>query len=180
MPGPGSGRYTSYTPVDSTLAPSKTRYDSRLALFNNKSAAGKGDIQTDLVTKAKSALEEGKGDLQMFPEGVDMAYGAAPTLADAQQNRVGDPANPYVPDLSSPGAEEGKINVNPLSKSGAGSIDAVGADGIKPNYVLPTSVVDQASDSLGAQSPHLTSRVIGGSPIGQELVMGKSKGSQGG
>lgn len=179
MPGPGSGRYTNYTPLDTASA---ERYARRQSLFNAKADGGRGDVavQNELVANAKSVLEAGEGDKQMFPEGVDMAYGNAPVLADTQLNRAGDPANPYVPDLSSPGAVDGKINVSPLEKDGQGSIKATGDGGVKPNYVLPTSVVDQSSDSLGAQSPHLTSPAIGGSPILEELVKGKSKGTQGG
>lgn len=183
MPGPGSGRYTNYTPANTGIdSNSVDKYLKRQSLFNAKAAGGRGDIaiQAEVVANAKAVLEAGAGDLQMFPEGVDMAYGNAPVLADAQVNRAGDPANPYVPDLSSPGAVDGKINVSPLEKDGQGSIKATGDGGIKPNYVLPTSAVDQSSDSLGTQSPHLTSTTIGGSPILQDLVKGKSKGTQGG
>jgi len=174
MPGPGSGRYTNYTPLSVNSA---TAYSRRLGLFNGKAASGKGNFQTDLVANAVAILEGGVGDSQMFPTGVSMAYSGAPTLADAQVNRPGDPGNPYIPDLSSPGAVDGKVNVNPLEKDGQGTIAVTD---LKSTYVLPTSPVDQSSDSLGTQSPSLTSPLIGASPINVNLVLGKSKGSQGG
>ena len=170
----GSGRYTNYTPLNTISA---AAYNKRLALFNLKATADIGDFQADLVAKAKIALEAGNGDLQMFPSGVSMSYSTAPSLLEARVDRVGDPANPYVPDLSSPGAVDGHININPLEKTGNGSL---APNVIRPNYVGPTSPVSQESDSLGTQSPHLTSAAIGASPILKTLVKGKSPGSQGG
>lgn len=183
MPGPGSGRYTNYTPANTGIdSNSVDKYLKRQSLFNAKAANKRGEvaIQAKIVADAASAFEAGKGDLQMFPLGVNMSYGDAPLLGDAQVNRPGDPANPYVPDLSSPGALDGKINVSPLEKDGQGSISATGEDGVKPNYILPTTAVDQSSDSLGTQSPSLTSPLIGTSPLLKPLVMGKSRGTQGG
>lgn len=170
----GSGRYTNYTPLNTISA---AAYNKRLALFNSKATAGIGDFQTELVKKAIIALEAGKGDTQMFPTGVTMSYSAAPNLLEARVDRVGDPTNPYVPDLSSPGAVDGHININPLEMKGNGSL---APNVIRPSYVGPTSTVSQESDGLATQSPHLTSAAIGASPILKTLVMGKSPGSQGG
>jgi hypothetical protein len=43
------------------------------------------------------------GDLGMFPQGVDMSYGAAPDVTTVKWTNPGDPANPYTPDITSPG-----------------------------------------------------------------------------
>ena len=176
MPGPGSGRYTNYTPLDTASA---ERYARRQSLFNAKADGGRGDVafQNELVDNAKSVLEAGEGDAQMFPAGVNMAYGNAPVLADTQLNRAGDPANQYMPDISSPGAIDGRVNVNPTTKLGQGSISVQDAN---PAYVVSNSVVDQSSDSLGGMSPHVTSAAIGATPLSQTLVMGKSRGTLGG
>lgn len=179
MPTLGSGRYTNYTPLN---VESAARYNKRLAIFNNKTDAERGLMgnQDTLVKNAKAALSAGTGDIQMFPTGVNMSFSAAPSLSETRLDRVGDPTNPYVPDLSSPGAIDGKINISPLEMDGNGSINATGDGGVKPHYVIPTTLVGQSSDSLGTQSPHLTSAGIGVSPILTDLIMGKSKGTQGG
>lgn len=193
MPGPGSGRYTNYTaPADIPLPgrPGKSSadaYKDRYKLFNAKADAEKGaffgeggENVKDYVATAAAILEAGVGDKQMFPTAVNMAYGpsaygsGAPNLADTQLNRAGDPANPYVPDISSPGAVEGSTNVDPQTKTGNG---ALAPDVIKPTYVLPNSKVGQNANNLGTQSPHLTAPSVGASPIGSELVKGKSKGT---
>jgi len=173
MGTPGSGRYTNYTPLNTESA---ARYLRRKGIFNDKADGDKGNFgtQAELVAKAASLLEAGAGDIQMFPSNVDLAYGKAPKLEEAQVDRAGDPANPYVPDLSSPGARDNAINVDPLSKTGNGSI---AAEDIKPNYVLPTSKVGAGSNSLGTQSPHLTAGGIGSNPLLKNLTLGKSKGT---
>jgi len=170
MPGPGSGRYTNYTPLD---AASAAAYQKRLALFNNKAAAEKGDFQKDLVANAVKALEAGAGDKQMFPAGVDMAYGSSPNFGDVNAKVPGGPGNAFVPDVSSPGAVEGSINVDPKTKTGGN----ISVTDVKPNYVVSNGVGSQDSQNLGSQSPHLTAPGIGVSPIGADLVMGVSKGS---
>lgn len=169
MAGPGSGRYTNYIPLDTKSA---AAYQNRLALFNNK-APTLGDFQTDLVKNAAKILEAGKGDAQMFPAGVDMAYGTSPDLGDVKAGVPGGPGNAFVPDISSPGAVEGSVNVDPKTKTG-GNINI--AD-IKPNYTVSSGLGSQDSQNLGSQSPHTTASGIGGSPIGADLIMGVSKGS---
>jgi len=174
MPGPGSGRYTNYTPLSVNSA---TAYSRRLGLFNGKAASGKGNFQTDLVANAVAILEGGVGDSQMFPTGVSMAYADSPKLSETSLSRAGDPGNPYVPDISSPGAIDGSINVNASAKTGNGKLDTTA---LKPAFSEPSSTLSQDSDSLGVQSPHLTAPDLGSSPILKDLVMGKSKGTLGG
>lgn len=169
MPGPGSGRYTNYIPLDVASA---ARHASRASLFNEKAAGGKGNFQADLVANAKAILEAGVGDSQMFPSGVDMSFGNAPKLEDTAAGTAGGPSSPYVPALSSPGAIDGAINLDPRALEGQ-----IAPSSIKPNYSAPSSTLAADSDNLGTQSPHITSPTLGGVPINQELVMGKSRGS---
>lgn len=48
------------------------------------------------------------GDLQMFPQGVDLTFGNAagsggtPDVTTVKWKNPGDPANPYIPDITSP------------------------------------------------------------------------------
>lgn len=169
MSGPGSGRYTNYKPLDTA---SKARYDARYALFNAKSANDRGKFPVDtLVADAKNLLSAGKGDAQMFPQGVQMNYSGAQAF-DTTKNRAGDPANAYVPDISSPGATgTDAVNVAPHGPT------KIAASDMKPNHSAPTTVVGQNANNLGTQSPAVTSNSIGSIPIGTDLTMGKSQGS---
>jgi len=173
MGTPGTGRYTNYVPLDPASA---ERYNKRLSLFNNKASADKGDFQKDLVDNAVKRLESGAGDLQMFPTPVNMAYGesklsdGSPDFATVEAKKQGGPANAYVPDLSSPGAVEGSINVDPKTRTGG----ALGTADIKPNYVVPTEFGSQDSN-LGTLSPSKSAVFIGASPIKRNLTPGSSK-----
>jgi len=44
-----------------------------------------------------------QGDLGMFPEGVKLGYGGSPDVSTVKWKNPGDPANPYMPDITSPG-----------------------------------------------------------------------------
>ena len=181
MASPGSGRYTNYTPLDVASA---AAYAKRYERFNAKAAADKGAFYgltessaLTYVQKAAEILAAGVGDKQMFPSGVDLKFKNAPDLADTSLKNAGDPANPFMPDVSSPGAVEGAINVDAKSKTGNGKIDV--AD-VKPNYVVAEGVLSQDAQNLGTQSPSNTASKLGESLLPSNLVMGKSKGSDGG
>lgn len=47
------------------------------------------------------------GDLGMFPSGVDLSFGGAPDVSTVKWSRPGDPANGYIPDVTSPTAGPG-------------------------------------------------------------------------
>lgn len=56
------------------------------------------------------------GDLGMFPTGVDLSFGAAPDVSTVKWTQAGDPANPYIPDITSPpngGTDGSDKNVDP-------------------------------------------------------------------
>lgn len=44
-----------------------------------------------------------QGDMGMFPNGVLLGFGGSPDVSTVKWTNPGDPANPYVPDVSSPG-----------------------------------------------------------------------------
>lgn len=44
-----------------------------------------------------------QGDLGMFPQGVKLGFGASPDVSTVKWTNPGDPANPYFPDITSPG-----------------------------------------------------------------------------
>lgn len=180
MSGPGKGRYTNYVPVGGESA---VAYAKRYSLFNEKASANKGaffgiaDGWKKYVEDAAKYLEKGEGDVQLFPVPVKMNFGDAPNISDTSVAKSGDPANQYVPDLSSPGASDSGVNVDPKSKTGNGSLAVTS---VKPDYIVPNSLVGQDGTNLGGQSPSNTSTTIGNSPIGANLIKGKSKGTDGG
>jgi len=177
----GRGRYSNYTPLN---VQSAAAYARRYALFNAKAADDKGaffgsdggNVSKYIETSGK-LFEAGVGDLQMFPKGVDFKFGEAPNLQDTSLGRSGDPANPFMPDVSSPGAVDGAVNIDPKAKTGNGSIDV--AD-VKPNYIVANGVVGEDAQNLGTQSPSTTSTLVGQSTLLKNLVPGKSNGTLGG
>ena len=177
MSGPGTGRYTTYVPIASPR--NKLLSD----LFNSKASNDAGAFygkvdETDnskaasaAVATATSKVVNGVGgvvpsdgmqvgDSAMFPMGVDLTFGNAPVVTDVKWKNPGDPANPYVPDLSSPGP--GKTS--PLDKN---SDPKLGIADLKPNYI-------PGAPDTGTVSPSTTSPVLGAPPIAKPLVMGKS------
>jgi len=121
---------------------------------------------------ATTYLKAGIGDPSMFPTGVDMSYGAAPDLADVKWKNAGDPANAYVPDLSSPGPTGGdSVNVDPKTKDKDPEISA--AD-VKPTYVPGTAPNYGVTEGSGTAVPSATSVTLGSKSVGSDMTMGKS------
>jgi len=162
MGTPGSGRYTTYIPVKSS------RNDRLSKLFKNS-----GDIYSDAESNAKAAeaavatrntAVTGKGDVDLFGNGVDLTYGVAtetvPNTTEVAWTKAGDPANPYVPDLSSPGpgrTDGTEKDVDP----GLMTTD------IKPNF-------DPNNPSVNTTSPSATAPRLGTTSLGENLQPGKS------
>jgi len=178
MGKPGSGRYTSYVPVETQSA---NRYNKRLALFNNLAPEGKGDIYpgADLVEKAAKLVTaaapkfEERGDTSMFPTdaSANRHFENSPILSEvtwATAGGAGGPANPYVPDVRSPGPKK----TNGTDKTPAPS------DGQKD----PAAYINQfetfvPGNTDGTKSPNTTATGnagIGVLPLGKELQQGKS------
>lgn len=59
--------------------------------------------QTVALANEKLVPSHQIGDLGHFPTGVDLDYTTAPTMEDVKWTKPGDPANPYTPDITSPG-----------------------------------------------------------------------------
>ena len=179
MAGPGTGRYTTYVPVASA------RNTLLRELFNSKAANGVGVFygkvdETDNINAAAAAVAaatanvnasgvggvipgngQQAGDSSMFPTGVDLSFGNAPDITEVGWNTAGDPANSYVPDLSSPGPGR----TQGVEKDADPEITI--AD-IKGETYIP------GAPGTGTTSPSSTSTVLGAAPIGKALVMGKS------
>ena len=165
MGTPGSGRYTTYIPVKNV------RNDRLAKLFNKTSSTG--DLYSGAEDNAKAAASavevaksvlNGSGDRDMFGNGIDLSYGtdsgSVPDTTEVKWKAAGDPANPYVPDISSPGP--GKTDgvdkdVNPNLES----------TDVKPSF-------NPKSPSVGATSPAATSKRLGTISLGENLQGGKS------
>ena len=161
MGTPGSGRYTTYVPVKSD------RSERLFKLFK----FGAPDIYGGAESNAKAAevtaataktLFNGvvAGDPDMFGPGVSLKHATAPNTTEVKWNKAGDPANPYVPDLTSPGP--GKTDgTEKDADPGIKSTD------IKPNF-------DPGNPTINATSPSATSGRLGTLSLGENLTFGKS------
>ena len=182
MSKPGAGRYTTYVPVEATTGDTK-RYE-RLAKLFNKNAGDAGVIygaayQVDQGAAAKAVVDratatDGNG---LFPKDgklkgtpsainlygdVDLSFGHPdnPALGDFKWTNAGDPANGYVPDITSPGP--GKM---------------LGTDKDKDPGITPKDVKGNYTPGVigtGTADPSATSKDVGIAPIGNQLVMGES------
>jgi hypothetical protein len=68
------------------------------------------------------------GDLGMFPTGVDLTYGAAPDTSKVKWVNPGDPANGYIPDVTSPTAGPGHIQGTDKTGDPTGTIPQIQAE----------------------------------------------------
>lgn len=183
MPGPGSGRYTTYVPKASD--PNAARNALLRRLFNAKAQDDRGvfygsidqtnntDAAAAAVARATANVDgEGRGglfpangiqagDLSMFPQGVNLIFGEAPDTADVVWSKAGDPSNPFVPDLTSPGPGL----TGPLDRDTNPQISVEDLKG--PSYI-------PGAPGTGTKSPSVTSPVLGQSALGGNLVPGKS------
>lgn len=190
MSGPGKGRYTTYVPAASDrnamlskLFNGKASDGKALGVIyggdkgyqtdNHEAAAKAVAVATgDKGLIPSSGIQ--KGDSDMFPNNVDLKFGGAPDLKSVEwktatstfggaPSNAGGPANPYVPDLTSPG---------PGGTSGVDKKEDPGitAAAVKPNYTPGSGT----GATMGTVSPSSTSSVIGSSPIGADLTKGKS------
>lgn len=106
---PGEGKYTVYAP------PASDKNTLLNKLFHSEDTVEKplvqdlvgkeNDARAAIVDVAKNKLQptHQSGDPGYFPGGVDLDFSGAPELNDVKWANPGDPANPYVPDISSPG-----------------------------------------------------------------------------
>lgn len=166
----GQGKYTIYAPPANT----KNTLLARLFRFApNASLVGKeADAREATVNVAKEFLTPAhqQSDLGYLPQGVDLDFsGKSASIQppdtsegkDVVWHRLGDPANSYVPDVSSPGpgkTEGTDKDVDPKLE----------VKDIKPNYVA-------AGPGTGTRSPAQTSvKVAAGDVLGAPDKMGDS------
>jgi hypothetical protein len=159
MGTPGSGRYTTYVPVKSD------RTDRLFKIFKfgapdiYAGAESNDAAATATVARAKSVLN-GQGDKDLFGSGVSLEFANAPDTTEVKWSAAGDPANPYVPDLTSPGP--GKTDgVDKDADPGLKAVD------IKPNF-------DPGNPTVNTTSPAATATRLGTISLGENLTPGKS------
>lgn len=166
----GQGKYTVYAP------PSSAKNNLLNKLFYSNDSVKKPIVQ-DLVGKeddarlavlaiAKPALQPAvqAGDLGHFPTGVRLDFSDAPDLSSVKWTLPGDPANPYAPDITSPGP--GKTDG--VDKS----VDPqISTTDLKPNYV-------PAAPGTGTKSPAgVVAKLIAANILGVSSKLGDSGGN---
>jgi hypothetical protein len=68
------------------------------------------------------------GDLGMFPTGVNLAYARSPDVSKVKWTNPGDPANGYIPDISSPSAGPGHTEGTDKTSDPTGTIPQIQQD----------------------------------------------------
>ena len=172
----GQGKYTQYAPLSSD----NHAFLNKLFHSNNatevpitQDLVGKeNDAREAIVALAKQLLQPAhqQGDAGMFPMGVDLDFSGKSASVqppdtsegkDVKWVNPGDPANSYVPDITSPGPgrTDGKDkDVDPK----------VAAKDIKPTYV-------PAGPATGTRSPSVTDpKIVAANVLGSSGKLGDS------
>ena len=189
MPAPGKGRYTTYVPIgtprnallnklfNEKAGDAATLYGDKYQTDNLKAAAAASARATAPVVNGVGGLipSDGlqRGDLGMFPDGVRLGYGDAPDLTKVEVSsdaKPGNPANPYMPNIASPGPGKFKHEVgSPISVE-----DLAAAEGSTggPNHLAGYT---PGAPGTSTTSPSSTSPTVGVSPFAKdELKAGSS------
>lgn len=164
---PGTKKYTVYAPPKSDnniLLNRLFKSDHPVLKSPTQDLVGDEDTvwkNTIKIAQETMQVKHQTGDMRMFPQGVDMTFGKAPKLSDVKWEKAGGPANPYIPDITSPGP-----------KHTAGTDKAVdpkiATTDIKPNYV-------PAAPNTGTKSPQeISEKVAAGNKLGTEGKLGDS------
>ena len=185
---PGQGKYTAY--YDQAFANNEDKKERLEAVFPHGVFTSNGPYnQSDVIKTGNERLlaigdaESGteylqNGDPGMFPEGVYLDYrGVAQDdtradLSTVKWEKAGDPMNPYVPDIRSPGPAPGidlsdtstdVINTNVDASQGDPRDQAPGelanTEQYKPNYD-PADTDAEKYDNKGTRNPYYTARKI--------------------
>jgi len=111
----GQGASDSHKLLSELFAVDKTAYPTvaaiQAALPNGDEASVQKVVQANAIANVDSTGVGGivpangtqMGDLGMFPSGVQFGFGGAPDVSTVKWTNPGDPANPYIPDITSPG-----------------------------------------------------------------------------
>jgi hypothetical protein len=165
MSGPGSGRYTTFVPIKSARnSVLKSVYNDR---YGSKADIYEGSKSFDNFSTAQVAAEnslkiKNKDEiLEYWSEGISLFYKGAPDVSSVKFVNPGDPANPYVPDLSSPGVNQGVPSIY--------SDPGISINDVKPNF-------DPKNLPLGEENPAVTSKKLAKSILtaGKNVEFGKS------
>ena len=109
------GRYTTYvggvqTAAHSLLSKLFPAGPFAAQLSNGDETKAQAQVQATATAKVVNGVgglqpSDGvqAGDLGMFPQGVPLGFGASPDVTMVKWTNPGDPANPYAPDITSPG-----------------------------------------------------------------------------
>ena len=166
----GTGKYTQYAP------PTSDKNTLLNKLFHSSDATEKPIVQ-DLVGKENDARDavvaiakaqltpaHQAGDLGYFPSGVDLNFAGAPKTEDVKWALAGDPANPYAPDISSPGP--GKTLGSDKSAD-----PQIKVTDLKPTYV-------PGAPGTGTKSPAATNaKIVAANLLGVSGKLGDSGGN---
>lgn len=163
----GQGKYTVYAP------PASDKNTLLNKLFHSSDPIEKSPVQ-DLVGQENDARTQTvaagvtylqpahtAGDPGHFPSGVDLNFAGAPDVTTVGWVNAGDPANPYVPDISSPGPG--------LTDGTDKTTDPqLTTTDLKPNYV-------PGAPGTGTKSPTATNaKLIAAALLGVPGKMGDS------
>lgn len=176
---PGQGKYTKYY----NQVPEDDKKQLLEKIFDKGPFATDSYNQKDVIAAANKYLaaigdsESGveflqKGDLGLFPQGVMLNFSGIPgSDVDADTSKVkwtkgGDPANPYMPDIRSPGPADGidlsstdtsfiMTNVDATQGDPRQSDPKMDTTVIKPNYD-PAGDADEIFDNKGTRNPEFT------------------------
>lgn len=181
MSGPGKGRYTTFVTKASSRNSllwklfNKRAPNDRGVFFGSQEPSDNAKAAEAALARATAEVKDGVGGLNpekgrqagdpgMFPTGVDLAYGGTDSISPPDTSKVewknpGDPANGFIPDISSPGPEK----TNPLDKD---QNPSVSPGDIKPNYI-------PGAPGTGTTAPSSTSSSISRS-LNKNLEKGKS------
>ncbi len=173
---PGQGKYTTYVPVASEKNSRLGKLFKGNSQIENPFAATieSGDQETarlQTIQRAEALLRPviQDADKGQFPEGVNMTYVgnendvSVPNLPDVKWDSAGDPANPYMPDLRSPGPG----NTDPKSRDTDPEISAVDIKG--QSYVPGAPGVSTTRSPADSNSP-----IRSANKLGETLPLGKN------
>jgi|SRR5581483_765442 len=104
------------------------------------------------------------GDLGMFPSGVDLTYGGAPDVSKVKWAKPGDPANGYIPDVTSPTAGPGHTQGTDKTGDPTGTI---------PQIQVEATTEDPSEQGLADPSKNGPA-IYKSSTIGQPQIKGNS------
>lgn len=172
----GQGKYTVYAP------PASAKNTLMNKLFHSADAVHQSPVQ-DLVGQENDARNaviaiananmlpaHQQGDMGYFPAGVDLDYsGASASIQaadtaeghDVKWTNAGDPANSYVPDISSPGP--GKTDGTDKATD-----PAIKVVDLKPSYVA-------GAPGTGTKSPTTTAaKIVAANILGVPSKLGDS------